>query len=103
VEAEAEAEAEALEEVALALLAFPLAEEDFGVDERTDEALVADAAEPVPLAALEEATEPAEPVLVVALLDEEPWWELGIVREYSWDVVDLRSGLKHRWLGLRRG
>jgi len=91
------------------------------VDERTDEALVADAAEPVPLAALEEATEPAEPVLVVALLedaveatgvtepvevallDEEPWWESGIVREYSWDVVDLRSGLKHRWLGLRRG
>jgi len=36
-----------------------------------------------------------EPV-EVALLDEEPWWELEVVREYIWDVVDLRSGPKHR-------
>jgi len=52
VETETGAEAEGSKEVALAPFAFPLAEEGFGVDERTDEALVADAVEPVLVAAL---------------------------------------------------
>ena len=94
MEAEAEAEADALDVVPEAALA----EDGFGVDDRTEEALVADAAEPVPLEALEE-TRAAEPELVVALLedavepteatdpeaelalldDEEPCWELEVV------------------------
>ena len=72
VEAEEEALDDALEEVAEA--ADPLApvEEGFAVVDRIEDALVADAATPVPVVALD-TTEAMEPDAELALLaDEEP-------------------------------